>query len=426
MKRSILLIPAIFISIHVHGQTGNFNDSVYAYFQEVRINTAIHKDLWNLDLYGPLLLVDQKTRQIYANYPDSSGILKPDGRIFTGILPNNINLANTSLKWSGKLWAMIMLPLPENKSDRLDLLSHELFHSSQRSLGFNNRNSDNNHLDKREGRIYLRLELEALRQAMLSETNAETNENLSNAMFFRKTRYTLFPEAASEENILELNEGLAAYNGLVMSVRDEGEAKKYLDRKLTEFQSFPTFVRSFAYLTTPIYGYLLLQKEKYWNRKIADTSDLTGFFIKAFNLNVPPVLCQECMNRYGFNKIADEENRREEAKENKIAAYKKIFIEEPHLDLRFENMNISFDPRNIVPLEGYGTVYPTMRITDNWGILTVKEGALLAKNWDKVTVSEPVQITPEKISGNGWILEPSNTYIIIKNTTDNNFILKRK
>jgi len=22
-------------------------------------------------------------------------------------------------------------------------------------------------------------------------------------------------------------------------------------------------------------------------------------------------------------------------------------------------MNISFDPRNIVPLEGYGTVYPT-------------------------------------------------------------------
>jgi hypothetical protein len=426
MKKSFCLILVFILAIPVFGQPVNINDSIASYFQEVRMNAQTYKKLWNRDLYGPLLLVDQGTRKVYTNTPDSAGYLKQEGSIFTGILPENINLANTSLRWSGKTWAMIMLPLPGNRFDRLDLLCHELFHSSQNALGFQNKNSDNDHLDKREGRVYLRLELEALRQALLSKTNSETNENLSNAIFFRETRYSLFPTASSEENLLELNEGLAAYTGLIMSGRDEAGIKTYLDGKLTEFQNYPTFVRSFAYVTTPIFGYLLAQKEKNWNLQVTDTTDLTEFFIKALKLNVPVELCHECMNQYGFDKIAGEETEREQAKGNKIADYKRIFIEEPHLEIRFENMNISFDPRNPVPLEEFGTVYPTMRVTDNWGILTVKEGALLGKKWDKVTVSDPVQITPEKITGNGWTLELNKSYTIIKNPGDKNFTLKLK
>jgi hypothetical protein len=209
-----------------------------------------------------------------------------------------------------------------------------------------------------------------------------------------------------------------------MSGRDNAETIKYLNEKLTEFQSYPTFIRSFAYMTTPIYGYLLSQKDKYWNRQITDTTDLTDFFIKAFKLNVPVTLCHECMNQYGLDKITAEENKREEAKGNRIADYKRMFITEPHFEIPLEKMNISFDPRNPVPLEEYGTVYPTMRISDNWGVLTVKEGALLGKKWDKVTVSQPVQISQERVSGNGWILELNKSYTIIKN--DNSFILKLK
>jgi len=41
-----------------------------------------------------------------------------------------------------------------------------------------------------------------------------------------------------------------------------------------------------------------------------------------------------------------------------------------------ENMSISFDPRNLVPLDDVGTVYPNLRITDNWQILSVDSGAL--------------------------------------------------
>lgn len=35
-------------------------------------------------------------------------------------------------------------------------------------------------------------------------------------------------------------------------------------------------------------------------------------------------------------------------------------------------MNILFEPRNMIPIERVKTVYPILRITDNWGILTVK------------------------------------------------------
>lgn len=175
-------------------------------------------------------------------------------------------------------------------------------------------NTDNNHLDSRDGRIYLRLELEALSQALTAPTNSEMHDHLANAIFFRKTRYSLFPGAVSSENIMELNEGLAAYTCEMMSGRSNAETISYFEKKLMEFQKWPTFVRSFAYLTTPIYGFILNGTDKAWNRQISDTTNLTSYFIRAFNLTVPVTLCGDCLNKYGSERIINEENRREEEK----------------------------------------------------------------------------------------------------------------
>jgi hypothetical protein len=45
-------------------------------------------------------------------------------------------------------------------------------------------------------------------------------------------------------------------------------------------------------------------------------------------------------------------------------------------------MRFSFDPRNIVPLDDKGTVYPYIR-KPMWGILEVEKGALIASDWMK-------------------------------------------
>lgn len=115
-------------------------------------------------------MVEPKTRQLYSNEPDAQNSLTKQGDIYVGKLPDNINTANTSLMWNGKNWAMIMLPLSENKNNRINLLAHELFHKAQSALGFTQSNKESNHLDQKDGRIYLRLELEALTKAVLSDS----------------------------------------------------------------------------------------------------------------------------------------------------------------------------------------------------------------------------------------------------------------
>jgi hypothetical protein len=426
--KQILLLIMIFSlpEINISGQTGNFSDTAATYFQEIQTNTAKYKELWNIDLYGPVLLVDPVSRIIYSNYPDSAGVLKPEGKIYSGHLPDAINIANTSIMWNGRSWAMIILPLPENKHDRLDLISHELFHRSQPALGFHTSNADNNHLDSRDGRIYLRLEVEALRQALQAGNDIQKTDHLADAMFFRKTRYSLFKGAGSSENKMELNEGIAEYTGVIMSDRNDSEIKDYLEQKLIEFQNWPTFVRSFAYVTVPLYGIILRNSDKAWNLKVTDDTDLTDFFMKSLGISVPVNLCPVCFSQYGFEKITEEETRREAEKQQRILEYKAVFIKNPHLEIKLEKMNISFDPRNLIPLEGYGTVYPSMRISDNWGILTVTGGALLGSNWDKVTLSEPVQIAISTVSGKGWILELNKGYWVEKDPEGRNFMLKKK
>jgi hypothetical protein len=425
-KLTCLLFVLNFSFTFTFGQAKINPNTVSSYFKEIKENTIKNKDLWSLDLYGPILLAEPKSRVVYANFPDSNGILKKDGEIFSGILPTNINIANTALNWGGKSWAMIMLPLPENKLERLDLLSHELFHRSQPALGFKMDNPANNHLDQKDGRVYLRLELEALRKAIMAKSKSEIDNNLTNALYLRNHRYSIYKNAKSSENSLDMNEGLAAYTGIYMSGRDNKQLNDYFENKITEFQNYPTFVRSFSYLTIPVYGILLSRSDKFWNRHIDNNTNLTDFFIKSFNLNIPDNIGVEILNQYGFSEINSEETKREEKIKQLTLEYKAKFIEKPHLEIRLEKMSVSFDPRNIMPIEGYGTVYPTLRISDNWGILTVSDGGLLGTNWDKITVSEPTLINKNKVAGNGWSIDLNNGYIVEKNSFDKNYSLKKK
>ncbi len=419
----ILILASTGLSL---GQDKISPTTISTFFKEIKANTDSYKDLWNIDLYGPILLVNPETRIVCSNFPDSTGILTQDGEIYSGILPNNINIANTAINWGGLSWAMIMLPLPENKQERLDLLSHELFHRSQPVLGFKMNNTANNHLDQKEGRVYLRLEIEALRQALVAKSISEVNRHLTNALYFRNHRYSVYQNAKANENSLELNEGLATYTGIFMSGRDNKQMEDYFKNQIIGFQNYPTFVRSFAYLTIPLYGIILSKSDKYWNRQTDSNTNLTDFFIKSFKLQIPENLEVESLNQYGLSKIDSVETKREEKIKQLIAEYKIKFIEQPHLEIRFEKMSVSFDPRNIMPIDGYGSVYPTLRVSDNWGILTVSDGALLGTNWDKITVSEPTSINTERVVGNGWTIDLAKGYFVEKNNSDNNYSLKKQ
>ena len=404
-------------------------DSIPAIFSEIEALTKKNVSLWNKNLYGPILLIDPESMKIYANEPDTAGILKPDGKIYSGILPDNVNFGNTAMKWGGKVWATLMLPLPENKYERNDLFAHESFHRVQPSLGFISNVGNNDHLDDKNARIYLRLELEALKNAIQASSKKEIKQHLTNAMTFRKYRNLLYPESNKTENSLELKEGLAEFTGLIISGRNKELTTKHLVSRIIQSFENPTFVRSFAYYTTPVYGYLLYNENKKWNKDISDTTNLTEYFIKAFNINIPADLknaFEIISDNYNGKTIVQEETAKEEENKRKIAEYKHIFIELPHFELMFIKMNIQFDPRTLMPLEDMGTFFPHIRVTDEWGILTVENGALIDADWVKISITNPVKTEDKIIIGNGWTLELTEGYVIEKEKTSGNYKLTKR
>ncbi len=414
--------------IAAHGQDPYKTDSLQVYFQEVKAATHHNQALWNKNLYGALLLVDPGSRKLWANEPDSAGLLKKEGSIYTGQLPAEVNIANTAVPWSGKRWAMVMLPLPANKADRIQLLAHELFHRVQPAIGFKLNTPDNDHLDKMEGRLYLRLELEALKAALMAQNTQSRKENLKNAFLFRHYRHSLYPAADSTENLLELNEGIAEYTGLMMSGRNKGEIKKHLLQQQQAFLKNPTYVRSFAYQTIPAWGYLLAQENRQWNKQISSQTRLSPYFQKAFGIKLPVNVAEavkHAANQYGGKQLLAEEKERDLRLQQQLQEYTRRFVEEPHLEIPFENMSISFNPGNLVPLPGKGTVYPNLRVSDAWGILTVEEGALISQDWSSVILDQPNQLAPEKISGKGWSLQLKAGYQVVQDKVSRQYILKK-
>ena len=197
-KLMILLLVIFFTSAYsAKGQKQkDMCDSIPVFFDEIKVATEKKITLWNKNLYSPILLVDKRTRQVYANEPDTVGILTPCRSIYSGVLPDEINIANTAISWGGKNWAMVMLPLPQDKHARIDLLAHELFHVAQRSMELVvGHNPGNDHLDQKDGRIYIRLELEALKKALQLSSDNEKVQQLKNALIFRKYRNLLFPDS---------------------------------------------------------------------------------------------------------------------------------------------------------------------------------------------------------------------------------------
>ena len=175
-------------------------------------------------------------------------------------------------------------------------------------------NPTGSHLDQKEGRIFLRLELEALKQALQAETFNEMQTHLTSAMVFRSSRYQLYPSAAASENQLELNEGIAEYTGMVTSGGNRQEMLRRLEKYQLDCASDSSMLRSFACQTVPAYGFLLSTFNPAWNKSITQITNLTATFIRAFGLQMPDdpgMLARSLKGRYNGPSIEKEENARE-------------------------------------------------------------------------------------------------------------------
>ena len=118
---------------------------------------------------------------------------------------------------------------------------------------------------------------------------------------------------------------------------------------------------------------------------------------------------------YGIEEIVIRETEKDMKKRELINSYRDLFQSEGVVLLPLENMNIGFNPSNLVPIDTLGTVYPNLRITDNWGILeVVSGGALMSPAWNKVTLSPPHQVADSLAAGEGWKLKINNGWKLVR------------
>lgn len=426
----VLALLAVLPSFHNRAltQSSSIDMTLAAqYFQEA--NALCIRDngkLWGVSLCAPVLFVDPKTRMVVANQADKEGILTKDRNVFVGQLPGKVNIANTATEWAGVKWTMVIFPLPEDKIRRANLMVHETWHRVQNDIGFPSSGAANNHLDSRDGRIWLQLEWRALAAALMSR-GKQRRQAITDALLFRAYRRTIFPNAASEEREMEMHEGLAEYTGVTLS--GSPNLNQYVvEKNLKKAPQEETFVRSFAYASSPAYGVLLDETKAEWRKNLKKEDDLGSLLQKKLSIKLTQNVKQTAELRaknYDGDKLQAFETERENNRRKLLAEYRSKLVDGAVLTLPILKMNMQMNPGNLVPLEPVGTVYPDIRIVDAWGILTATKGALIKSDFSKIYVSAPSNLSVSPIQGDGWTLELNAGWTVTNGERKGDYIVKK-
>lgn len=404
----MITLASIVMTEPLAAQVGDFGRAARAAFGEREAACVADSDrLWNAALCGPILLVDPTADRIYADRPDTALALVESDGIWHGVRPDGLMEANTSQRWGGVEWTLVLFPLPADSVTRLELLLHESFHRIQDELGLAPQEPRNVHLESEAGRSWLRLEARALARALSSEGD-EAVAAVRDAMLFRARRQALDPQAQADEAALELREGLPSYTGTVLATADRDAAATRAIAALAELEQKDAMARSFAYATGPALGLLADSYAPGWRRVIRERRDLAGLLAHSigFAAGDQAALAESRAAEYGAAAVRAEESARAAGAEQARADYLARLVEGPVLTLPIQQIQMTFDPNAVIPLGELGTVYASMTLSDRWGRLAVTAGGILiAADFSRVSVGlrAPAECGPA--TGPGWTLE---------------------
>jgi hypothetical protein len=375
-------------------------------FKEVRqIWAAEGGRTWGRSLAGPLLLVDPDTRKVWASEADGENQLRNKDGLFVGTLPKSVGVANTAMEWAGKRWSMVILPLPEKALERRVLLIHESWHRIQPSLGLDVQDLPNGHLDKLEGRYWLKLEWRALAKA-LEAGRVSRRHWVAAALACRTRRQSLFPDAAEAERSLELAEGLAEYTGIHVA-----GAKSMVLAKLRNATG--PFARSFAYVSGPAYGLLLDGAAPGWVKRVRRATDLSVILQESYHLPAATLAESEATAAgLGGRELHVREEAEDKARQHRLELATDPLIKGPTLRVPGP-FRIQFNPSNTERLDGGAAYHPTATYFGAWGRLEVTGGSLRFADGSGARVSAPADPKANPLTGPGWTLELTPGWILL-------------
>lgn len=434
-KQALLIFASLFVFIAgAAAQTPSIDTKLAAqYFRQLKqTSDRDGGKTWGLALYGPILFVDPRTGSVVANQADLEHQLTAQDEVFVGKLPDKISPANTAIDWAGVHWTMVMWPVSDFRQPRERLLLHECFHRLQEKLGLPARDAVNPHLDTLNGRIWIQMEWRALERA-LRQSGPARKAAIADALLFRGYRRSLFPNSANNENALELNEGLAEYTGVRLSSADLEETAVRANLILRQARNNSTFARSFAYVSGPAYGALLDFSDGPWRASLKPSTDLGALLQQRYGIRIDlsEAATRAAISRYDGDEIVTIETQQEQRRQQQIAESRKKFLDGRVLILDLSpDVHYSYDPNNVVGIDATNTVYPTMRMVDAWGVLTVTDGAWLERNasglLSRARVPAPADLSARPLKGDGWSLELANGWEVVPGERPGDLKIRKK
>jgi len=422
MKRWILILPIIILIScnREKGLTWFSAQKAQEYFKAVEdICNKDNGKLWGENLFGPIMFVDPKTRAIYSNIADEEGLLRARDGIFTGNLPRERLITNNVIEFGGTVYGMVPLPEEEDHFRITGRVVHSLFHCFQERHNLRPSPFNTRHMNERSVRLLLKLEWKALSDAIKTNGDARS-QAIRDALVFRGARRELFPDAISDENKFEDLEGIATFTYMKLCSSGDEELKTRILEYLDRIYSNSSYALGYGFIHGALYAYLLDSKGFDFTQINSSDYDLGKATSESYGI-VLPGLCRDVAGSLALNydlpSIRTEESEREEMINEYTGKIVNAFTTKPVLVIRMESPNFIFEPEDINSLDTLGTLYRKLRVSDNWGKLTVDDGgALLANDLKTIRVSaKEVKLDRSHVTGIGWHLILNDGWQAIEN-----------
>ncbi len=398
------------------------------YFKEIEeICNRDSGKLWGQNLYGPIMFVERVTRRIVANQHDNEGLLKSKEGVYAGVYPKELILSNAPVKFGGLQFAMV--PLPEEEVDyRLKTRAiHSLFHRFQENKGIIPSPYNTINMDEKEARLWIKLEWKALRKAINSQ-GEDRQLALRDALIFRGSNRELYHKYATDENRFETFEGLATFTYTLLCTNSPEEFKSRLFENLDRIYAMQSYARSYGIIHGALYASLLYDKGYDLKKINTDNFDLGNAVKELYHIDLPSI-CRDVAGSLAVNYEIEAINKEEEKRDADIkeSIHRQIstFTEKPVVFLELESPYFDFEPEDIHPLDTLGTLYNSIRVSDNWGKLTVDKGGCLVSNnlkFIRIT-AKAFKADKNHISGEGWHLILNNDWELVP--VDQNYFVRK-
>jgi hypothetical protein len=282
-------------------------------------------------------------------------------------------------------------------------------------------------LDEKEARLWMKLEWKALKKAIDSEGEEQT-QAIRDALIFRGSNRESYPKYAALGNRFETYEGLATFTYTLLASNSPEEYKTRLFEYLDRIYSFQSYARSYGFIHGALYATLLHAKGFDFKTITTDTIDLGNLVRELYRIELP-VKCRDVAGsialHYSIEDIYREEEQRLQDIRDRLNNQVSVFTEKPVVLLELESPYFDFEPEDVHYLDTLGTLYHTLRVSDNWGKLTVDKGdCLVSNNYKYLRITaKGLKTDKNHINGEGWQIIMNDGWEI-KESGPNYFIRK--